>query len=444
MARDEMGSPSVDEDASQETSEKIKEEESSVNRVQEWWASGHGPASVAKNPILSAVDAGILAELISAGGSYHNILTTDRLDGLHRRLGNGTEPELENLRKALQTRGGAKAQARVVGMLLFKETRSLHLQVEAAGQVGSAFTAALDVAANTPVSNVTAPIATVPAQEETSLDEAWTIPRLYVCSESYPEGAQMAIRSAPNSKSSLVCTAPAGTEYWATGIVGEFLQVRIDIDGSQIIAYALHKIGSQVLLVPGTEQMASAEVGAKQNSVMLDEVFSLPRRYVCSESYPDGAQMAVRSNPNRESAQIATLPQGFEYIATGRRGDYLQIRLEINSETTIAYVTHTIGDLVLLIPKPDVVQSSQEKDETPATRAAAAAALAAQAATDIAKAEAATTLRVAALEAKVSEQDKMIQALRAELAAMRNQMSCVALAFRPLERPSSELTRGGA
>jgi len=433
MAREEVGA-AFEEDASQETSDKIKEETSSVSRTQEWWAAGHGPASVAKNPILSAVDAGILAELITACGSYHTILTADRLDGLHRRLANSTEPELENLRKALQTRGGAKAQARVVGMLLFKETRSLHLQVEGAGQVGNTVLAAPET--NTSVTNGTTQNATMPSQDDVSLDESWASPRLYVCADSYPEGAQMAIRTAPNTKSSLVCTAPAGTEYWATGIVGEFLQVRINIDGSDTIAYALRKIGSQVLLVPGSEQTAPVEVGVEQGDVILDEVFATPRRYICSESYPYGAQMAVRSSPNRESVQLATLPQGVEYLATGRRGDYLQIRLEINSETTIAYVLHTIGDMVLLILEPEPVQSTPES--TPALRAAAAATLAAQAATDIAKAEAATTLRVAALEMKVSEQDKQIQAFRTELAAMRSQMSCVALAFRPLERPVSE------
>lgn len=431
MARDELGTQCEEEDASQETSEKIKEEESSVRRTQEWWADGHGPAVVGKSPILSAVDAGTLAELISAGGGYHTILTADRLDALHRRLGNGMEPDLENLRKALQTRGGAKAQARVVGMLLFKEARSLHLQVGGGGQVGPIAPAALEPAANTPASNGATQNIGAPSQGDTVLDESWVTPRLYVCADTYPEGAQMAIRSAPDSKSNLICTLPGGTEYWATGIVGNFLQVRLTLDGTEIVAYALHKIGGQVLLVPGAGQTAVGEAVVAQGDVVLDEVFHTPRRYVCSDSYPAGAQMAVRSSPTRESAQIATLPEGVEYVATGRRGDYLQIRLEMNSETTIAYVTHTIGDLVLLVPKTEPIQIQ----ETPAKRAAAAAAMAAQAANDLAKAEAATTSRVAALESKVAEQDNQIQALRAELAAMRNQMSLVALAFRPLERP---------
>jgi len=411
--------PVDEEDTSQETSQKIQDEQMSVQKCQEWWSEGHGPAVVGRNPILAAIDSGILAELISAGGGYHTVLSADRLDGLHRRLSNGNEQELEPLRKALLTRGGTKAQARVVGMLLFKEARSLHAQ---GGGVGYA-PAPADLA---PARNSTA------QHEEVRLDESWPTPRLYVCSDSYPEGAQMALRSGPSSKSSLLATLPANTEYYATGIAGDFLQVQIQMDNASASAYALHKMGDTVLLVPArpTPLQASPRAAAAPpaQAIPLDEAWSPPRRFICSETYPEGAQMAVKTGPNRESKQIATIDAGAEYSATGRCGDYLQIRIEIDGVMTTSYVPHTLGDLVLLVP----AEAEVIPVPAPAARAAEAAIAAAEAATAAAAAEAATGGRVGVLEAKVVAQERQIQAMQAEMAQMRAQLSAVAAAFRPL------------
>lgn len=416
-------SPMMDapEDTSQETSQKIQDEAMHVRQLQDWWCAGYGPANVARNPILAAIDSGVLSELVHAGGGYHTILTTDRLDGLHRRLGNGMEAALEPLRKALQTRGGGKAQARVVGMLLFKEARNLHLQCED----GSAPPVQRPPS---PAAATTTPAPAPAVSEEIKLDESWPSPRLYICADTYPEGAQMALRVGPHPKAQLLATLPAGTEYYGTGIVGDFLQVRVTKDGESILAYALHRMGDLVLLVPA--QPAPTAAPAQAQAVQLDEAFSPARRFICSDSYPEGAQMAVKVGPNRESKQVATLPAGHEYEATGRVGDYLQIRLEINGEMAIAYVTHTIGDLLLLVPaepEPPAVSPS-----APAARAAAAAVAAAEAATAAAAAEAANGSRVVALEAKVASQEQQIQALQAEMAQMRAQLSAVAAAFRPL------------
>lgn len=416
-----------EQDSNHDASQKMQDEEMLVRRVQEWWQDGRGLAAVDKNPILAAIDGAIVTELIGQnGGGYHIILTAERLDGIHRRLGTGTELALEPMRKALQARGGAKAQARVVGNLLFKEARALYLQCEASGTAPSP----------APPPEVTGSV--MPAvPKEVRLDESWSSPRLYVCSDSYPAGALMALRSAPDQTSDLLAKLPANTEYNATGVSGDFLQVRIPIDGALTTAYALHRMGDTVLLVPAS-LAAATQPAAATSGVTLDEVWSTPRRYICSKDYPEGAQMAVRAGPSRESNQVATVGPGAEYFATGVCGEYLQIQLEIDGVSRTVYVLHTLGNLVLLVPaEPEPTQASLAPAPAPvasqpAARAAVAAVAAAEAATAAAAAEAATGERVAALEAKVAAQDLHILALQAEMAQLKAQLSMVAAAFQPL------------
>jgi hypothetical protein len=212
----------------------------------------------------------------------------------------------------------------------------------------------------------------------------------------------------------------------ATGIIDDFLQVQISVDGASAIAYALHRLGDQVLLVPASTAQPTP-AAQSQHGAMLDEVWPSPRRYVCSETYPEGAQMAVRAGPNRESAQVATLPAGVEYLATGRCGDYLQIRLDIDGAMTTAFVSHTIGDMVLLVRAAPQVSPQASPACSPMSSPAPAA--------RAALAEAANTARVDALEAKVVLQEGQIQILQNELAALRVQLSSVAAAFRPLAMP---------
>lgn len=315
-------------------------------------------------------------------------------------------------------------------MLLFKEARSFHLQWSEGTMTA-------------PPPAAKAPVAAAAVQEEVRLDESFAAPRLYVCSDSYPEGAQMALRSGPSDKSSLLATLPANTEYYVTGIAGDFVQVQVQIDGAFTSAYALHRIGDTVLLVPAAAQPAASPAPSpmkpapaaapmaspRVQAVSLEEAWSPPRRFVCSDSYPEGAQMAARSGPNRESKQVATIGAGAEYMATGRCGDYLQIRLEIDGVPTTAYVTHTIGEMLLLVAaEPEAASASMQ----PAARAAAAAVAAAEAATAAAAAEAVTGGRVVALEAKVMAQERQIQAMQAEMAQMRATLSMVATAFKPL------------
>lgn len=201
-------------------------------------------------------------------------------------------------------------------------------------------------------------------------------------------------------------------------------------------------MGDVVLLVPAaertvansTEPAASPDSKLSSKEVVLEEAWSPPRRFICSENYPEGAQMAVRAAPTRDSKQVATIAAGADYFAMGRCGDYLQIKLETDGVTTTAYVTHTIGDMVLLVPAETDAQAASVSTAAaaPAARAAAAAVAAAEAATAAAAAEAATGSRIVALEAKVAAQDRQIQALQSEMAQMRAQLNAVALAFRPL------------
>lgn len=448
--------------AQHDASEKIREEQEQIGRVQAWWSEGVARSQVTRSATLSAIDEALLSELIAAGGGYHTILTADRLDGMHRRLGSSTEPALEPLRRALQTRGGAKSQARVVGMLVFKEARSLYEQSgwvercldQARGVSGLLSTAAPAVppAAAAAGAQGGGPEAAAGGAADDSpavkLEEKWSPPRRYVCADSYPQGAQMAVRSAPNQKGEIIATVPEGTEYMATGRVGEYLQVAVTQNGVASYAYVLHSLGELVLLVQappappaaagqpaGAAPAASSPSGssAARDAVGLDEVFSPARRYVCAETYPAGAQMAVRSAPSRDGQQVATLPPGAEYLATGRVGDYLQISLEVDGARTTAYALHSMGDLTLLVPEA----SGQE---TPAAAAAAAAVAAAEAAqVAAAAAKAASEGRVEALEAKVAQQDRQlqvqdsqIQSLQNELAMLKAQLGAVATAFRPL------------
>jgi len=352
VANDELGGG--EEKASAQTAEKIKDEEKEVRLVQDWWSSDGddaGPASASRRPMLACVEEKVLAEVIAAGGNYHMVLSADRLDGLHRQHGSGSDPAVEPLRKALQARGGSKAQARAVGMLLFKEARTLREQCAAGGastpmRLASIATPARSANAAVPPAASAPPLpAATGVGLEVKLDEAYLVPRRFVCSEAYPAGAFMAARLAPSSKSELVAKLPDDFAYLARGRIGEWLEVQVDRNGTLCRAYVLHTIGDQVMLVPAVP------------AVCLEEAWNPARRWIQAESYPEGAQMAARAAPSRDGKQVATLPHHYEYHATGRSGDYLQIYLDIEGARTAAYVLHTLGDLVLLRPGPGIVSS---------------------------------------------------------------------------------------
>lgn len=436
--------------ASEATAASILDEVKHVQQVQEWWCSSPTgpPAAVSTNPTLACIEERVLAEVIASGGSYHLILSADRLDGLHRQYGSTTDPALESLRKALLARGGSKAQARALGMLLFKEARALKDQYE---QDKSGTLARTPTPSRTAVASPSP--ATPAAPERVMLDEAWPAPRRFVCSGAYPQGAMMAARAAPNSKGEIVAKLPADFTYNVTGRIGDWLEVQVENNGVQSKAYVLHVIGDQAMLV----------CPAKPQN--LDESWSIAKRWVKAEGYPEGAQMAAKSAPIKESKQTATLGPDFEYWATGRVGDFLQILLEIDGTMQPAFVLHTLGDLVLLKPdpasaaiakqavadaampvvppmprcgSPQVASNSAslqpagqlQAHQQRAYDAAAAARIAAEAASSAAcAARAASDMRTDALEAKVAMQERRIQSLQAELLQLRSGMASAASAL---------------
>ena len=477
------------------TEDAILEQQDQVQRFQSWWAEGKGAPLAAAHSMLSQVDAPVLTEVIAAGANYHNCLSADRLDTLQRKVGQSSSPCLEALRRALQTKGGAKSQARAVGSLIFKE--------------------AMDVFKNPPAEVEKIPdgtnAETVPEQlpqavqvftQNVVADEVFDPPKLFVCSESFPPEATVAVRVGPNKASNLVTSLPFGSEILATAARGTYLQFKLDrglekdnlqhvwvprvLDGlvlfvekngpsrlaekepqpdapgastedaileqqdqvqrfqswwaegkgaplaaahsmlSQVDAPVLTEViaaganyhnclsadrldtlqrkvgqssspclealrralqtkggaksqaravgslifkeamdvfknppaevektpaGTNAETVP--EQLPQAVQESAQN-VVADEVFDPPKLFVCSESFPPEATVAVRVGPNKASNLVTSLPFGSEILATAARGTYLQFKLDKGLEKDNlqhVWVPRVLDGLVLFVEK---------------------------------------------------------------------------------------------
>merc|ERR1719327_980559 len=214
----------------------MRDQDNQVQRLMSWWEAGHGASAAAAHPVLSAIDVGHLAEIVSAGANYHTILTPERIFNMQQQLGNGSEPALEPLRKALLSRGGAKGQARAVGTLLFREAMIVFERCQGGGAAGPPSVAP----------------SSLPVAKAVALDEIWAAPRRFVNSEAYPAGAQIAARSAPRKESDMIATFSAGATFLATGRCGEYLQFLLE-DG-KTSAYVPSRIGGLELLVPATPE----------------------------------------------------------------------------------------------------------------------------------------------------------------------------------------------
>ncbi|CAE8591106.1 unnamed protein product, partial [Polarella glacialis] len=277
----------------------ILEQADKLQRFQTWWSEGQGATGAEAHPMLSLVEAGLLSDIVAAGASYHNILSADRLDALQRVAdqSSASGAALEALRRSLQTKGGAKSQARVVGNLLFKESMAVF---DTAG------------------------------------------------SERSPSPQQ----------------APT----------------------------------------PVAAPTAASAPATPSSAAVLDEIFDPPRSYVCSESFPAEATVAVRAAPQQDSEMLTTLPYGTQILANGQRGNFLQFRLEPAGQE--AFVPRIIGDLVLFVPLRSTSPSSAPLGVLPGSDE-----------------------RVAVLEHRVDQQEKTIRALQAELVGLRTHMSAIASAF---------------
>ncbi|CAE8686020.1 unnamed protein product, partial [Polarella glacialis] len=562
-------------DLQKSASAAILEQADKLQRFQTWWSEGQGATGAEAHPMLSLVEAGLLSDIVAAGASYHNILSADRLDALQRVAdqSSASGAALEALRRSLQTKGGAKSQARVVGNLLFKESMAVF---DTAGSERSPS----PKQAPTPVAAPTA--ASVPATPSSAavLDEIFDPPRRYVCSESFPAEATIAVRAAPQQDSELLTSLAFGTEVLALGRQSNYLQFRLEdasFQGGFRLAFVPFALGDLELLVPSgpaksrspgrpvavdnlcdtkqkeilvadsphkpatTTEGAIAEqqdhlarfqrwwsegqgatgaeahpmlslveagllsdivaAGASYHNILsadrldalqrvadqssasgaalealrrslqtkggaksqarvvgnllfkesmavfdtagserspspqqaptpvaaptaasapatpssaavLDDIFHPPRSYVCSESFPAEATVAVRAAPQQDSEMLTTLPYGTQILANGQRGNFLQFRLEPAGQE--AFVPRIIGDLVLFVPLRSTSPSSAPLGVLPGSDE-----------------------RVAVLEHRVDQQEKTIRALQAELVGLRTHMSAIASAFGALAPAAS-------
>mmetsp|Transcript_58837 Transcript_58837/g.140309 ORF Transcript_58837/g.140309 Transcript_58837/m.140309 type:complete len:389 (+) Transcript_58837:58-1224(+) len=297
----------------------IAEQESLVLRFMEWWAAGNGERVAAEHPILAAVEPTYLSEIISAGAGYHHILTIDRLDGMQRRLGSGSEPALEPLRRALQTRGGAKAQARAVGMLLFKEAKTSFELYEAGGQLPTSGKAGSKGGAEPPATprpkqeseladarhaggqavNAEAPV----------LDEIFDPPRAYVCTSNFPESAQIAARAAPTQDAALVTTFPYGTVFNVSATAGVFLRICFaddDDSGRTRIGYVPQVVSGLQLLEP--QQKVPVAVVLPEHAAVSASPGPCPEQLLHPTTPPKMANLGSSSSQQEAASYVGATP----------------------------------------------------------------------------------------------------------------------------------------
>eukprot|EP00933_Yihiella_yeosuensis_P030604 TRINITY_DN24229_c0_g1_i1.p1 TRINITY_DN24229_c0_g1~~TRINITY_DN24229_c0_g1_i1.p1 ORF type:complete len:486 (-),score=129.05 TRINITY_DN24229_c0_g1_i1:114-1463(-) len=428
-------------------------------RFQTWFDADHGSAAAVATPLLSAVESGLpglVAEIVRAGANYHNILSADRLDGLQRITeapGNGRNAALEPLRRALQTRGGVKSQARSVGNLLFKEARQVFDRTEAGMSLEDQEGVAAEASSEDPAATAAAMSATEAAinAQADSLGrfQSWwdagngaiaaaAIPLLSVIdagvlAEIIRSGANFhttlnsdrldGLQRHVDSQSSCAELDPLRRALQTRGgfksqarCVGSLLfkEARAVFDRAEAGLPVIPAASSATTQRP-PEALSSAPAAVaaaapkqkehqKVEKVRLDQVFNPPRLYVCSEAFPVGAEIAIRALPRKDSDMTGKLPHGTEFLATGVCGDYLEFLLGGKHDARVAYVPHTLGDAVVLVAARASVQNATGADSN-------------------------SDQRIAALERKVVQQDKTIQALQEELMSLRSHMGAIASAF---------------
>eukprot|EP00929_Paragymnodinium_shiwhaense_P017170 TRINITY_DN12616_c0_g1_i1.p1 TRINITY_DN12616_c0_g1~~TRINITY_DN12616_c0_g1_i1.p1 ORF type:complete len:384 (+),score=91.35 TRINITY_DN12616_c0_g1_i1:64-1215(+) len=357
-----------------------------VHRFMEWWDGGHGAAAAKSNPVLACIEESLLSDVIAAGGSYHNVLTLDRLDNMFRAYAHSTQPELEPLRKALQTRGGAKNQARAVGQMLFNEARS-----EFERHAGTCMTVAACGAPAAPAAGDAvgpSPHAAVQQAAAVMLDEVWRPARRWVCSEAFPPGAQVAARSAPNKEAKLVTTFQEGTEFLATGRRGDYLEVHFqDESGFPATAYVPSRIGTLEILVPATPAQPSPE------------------------PVPAAAPPVVAvAHADPPSVALAPAPAAVAVVAPAAP---VQVQVAAVPAAALPAAVPAYQPPVRVAPPPQMaVQTAPALSANPSPPVGGG--------------------RLEVLEQRVAQQDNQILSLQCELAELRRTLSVIASAFGPL------------
>ena len=81
------------------------------------------------------------------------------------------------------------------------------------------------------------------------------------------------------------------------------------------LAFCMNRASPALAASPGESQgeqsrAPSLEQARPNSCVVADEIFDPPKRFVCSESFPPEATVAVRSAPSHQSEYLTCLPHG--------------------------------------------------------------------------------------------------------------------------------------
>jgi hypothetical protein len=202
----------------------------------------------AKTTVLSEAPSELIYDSIASGCDYHTIWTQELLTKLHdtvdSKLFKAADPEekkgLDAVKKALTSRGGAKGQARSLGMLIFRTATEIYTSNKHVDWTSSSMWQAGGVPdentmnqANQNPTNEAAkrkppqqPTAAakktcISHSSEPSLDEEWPTGKVFTLSPDLPEGAAVAVRDSPSGDGNEVGKAGAGSELTAVGRMGD-------------------------------------------------------------------------------------------------------------------------------------------------------------------------------------------------------------------------------
>ncbi len=183
---------------------------------------------------------------IEAGGAYHSVWTEAKLAALHNEIdsairGAGAEPPapLMRLKKAFSSAGGHKAQARAVGMLLFRRVGEACLASKENDAPDSkrrktADAADADAAAPAPASAAPAPASAAPAPAsdgEVALDPP--IVYEFVAREGWGADVTIAVRDAPAADAAQIQQVGLGSQFVAVATHGEWIRFALDEDAAE-------------------------------------------------------------------------------------------------------------------------------------------------------------------------------------------------------------------
>ena len=181
---------------------------------------------------------------IEAGGSYHSVWTEAKLSALHNEIdsairGAGAEPPapLMRLKKAFSSAGGHKAQARAVGMLLFRRVGEACLASKENDAPDSkrrktADAAEVDTAAPAPASAAPAPAsAAAPVDGEVALNPP--VVYEFVAREGWAADVTIAVRAAPAADAAQIQQVGLGSQFFALATHAEWIRFALDNDTAE-------------------------------------------------------------------------------------------------------------------------------------------------------------------------------------------------------------------